>query len=184
MKQGKIIYQGKTKDGTKYYIRYLHANDVRIILDYFNTLSDEHTFISYQGEHLSLEEEQKYVDSQLKKLKEKKAVQLLVFSGEKLIGVADLKMQERIEKHIGVFGITLAKAYRGKGIGTKLLEITLCEASKYLEGLRIIKLGVFANNTLARSLYKKYGFVEYGCLPGGIVQDGCYIDHVYMYKSL
>lgn len=92
-------------------------------------------------------------------------------------------MKDKAEKHVGTFGITMAKDFRNKGIGTTLMELVLEEAKK-LKDLKIITLGVFGNNPIAKNLYKKLGFVEYGYLPKGIVHKGKFVDHIYMYKEI
>ncbi|OGH11222.1 MAG: hypothetical protein A2857_00980 [Candidatus Levybacteria bacterium RIFCSPHIGHO2_01_FULL_36_15] len=120
----------------------------------------------------------------LEKIKQRKAVQLLVFSKSQLIGISDINMMIEATAHQGVFGITIAKDYRGQGIGKKLMEWILKEAQTKLPQLRIITLGVFGNNPRAYQMYKKFGFQEFGRLPEGILHKGNYIDHIYMYKKV
>jgi len=184
MQPGTIIYNGTSKKETPYLVRYIQKGDADTMAHYINTLSDEHTYIRFQGEKISLKEEQEYLEKQIKRVQEGYTVQLLCFTDNKLIGICDINMQDKIEKHIGILGLTVAKEYRSERIGKKLFELALTEASKNLKGLEIIQLGVFANNTLAQSLYKRYGFKEYGRLPEGIVQEQKYIDHIYMYKKI
>ena len=87
-------------------------------------------------------------------------------------------------KHEGVFGISVLKDYRGKGLGKLLMKLALDEAIKNLPNLRIITLGVFSTNDLAKEMYKNFGFIEFGRLPEGIFHRGKYIDHIYMYKKV
>lgn len=184
MSEGKIIYQGKTKKGRQLIIRYPKINDTQRLLDYINTLSKERTFIRFQGEQLSFTEEKKYLEDFIEKTRKKKAVKLLVLDGSKLIGVADINLMEKVESHVGVFGITVARDFRGEGIGKLLMRLTIEEAKKNIIGLKIITLGCFANNDLAYQMYKKSGFVEYGRLPQGISHQGQYIDHIHMLKNI
>ena len=62
------------------------------------------------------------------------------------------------------------------------MEKVIDEARKNLPQLEIIMLNVFANNDLAKSMYKKFGFREYGILPQGIKLEKGYADDVLMYK--
>jgi putative acetyltransferase len=101
-----------------------------------------------------------------------------------VVGVADVNMKDLVEQHIGNFGISVAKAYRGEGIGALLMEAVLKEALATLPQLRIIVLEVFSDNTLAIAWYKKSGFVEYGRLPEGVLHNNTYVDAVYMYKKV
>ncbi len=41
------------------------------------------------------------------------------------------------------------------------------EAEKNIPQLKIVTLGVFASNLLAKQIYEKFGFKEYGRLPRG-----------------
>lgn len=184
MKLGKIVYKGKTKNGRDILIRHPKKNDTPILLDYINSLSRERTFIRFQGEQLTLKEEEKYIDDFLKKVEKNQAVKLLAFIDNKLVGVSDINLQDKIEAHVGIFGITVAKEYRGEGIGKLLMNLVIEEAKKHIIGLKIVTMGCFANNKVACSMYKNLGFNEYGRLPSGIKHRGEFVDHVYFYKEV
>lgn len=182
MGEGKIVFKGESEKGKEIIIRYPKKDDVQAMWEYINTLSKERTFIIYQGEKVPLKDEEKFLNSLLKKITKRKAVQLLVVHDGKVIGISDITMKERIERHIGVFGITIAKGFRGERIGSKLMETVINEAKRNLPQLEIIILGVFANNNLAKQMYKNFGFIEYGTLPNGVKLENGYADHVFMYK--
>lgn len=184
MLQGKIVYQGTTKDGQLLLIRYIQKGDEEKMVQYINVISQEETFISFQGETLTLEEERNYLEEQLKRLEKNLTVHLLVFSNDKLIGIAGVDMQDKASKHVGVFGISIAKEQRGQGIGKLLMDKVLQEAEINIPQLRIVTLGIFANNQIAYEMYKKFGFIQYGSLPKGILRKGEYQDHHYMYKVI
>lgn len=184
MKPGQIVFQGKSKSGKDLIFRYPTNEDLRLLHSYINTLSKERTFIIFQGEQVSLKEEKIYLDSQLKAITENKVVQLLAFSEGKLVGNTQINLQSKATKHIGVFGISLAKEFRGEGIGTLLMEKVTAEAKKCLKGLKIITLELFGNNEIAGKLYKKMGFIEFGNLPKGIIYRDTPVDHLYMFKEV
>jgi ribosomal protein S18 acetylase RimI-like enzyme len=100
------------------------------------------------------------------------------------MAVADINLKDKIESHVGVFGITVAKEFRNQGIGKLLMNLVFKEAQKKIPSLKIVTLGVFANNPIAKEMYKKFGFVEYGKLPKGLVHKNQFIDHVFMFKKL
>lgn len=50
--------------------------------------------------------------------------------------------------------------------------------------LKIITLEVFSLNILAQNLYKKFGFMEYGRLSGGIKYKNKFVDDILMYKKI
>lgn len=183
MLEGSVVFKGKL-NGTEILIRHCRRDDVEILLSFINTLSTEQTYITFQGEQLTLEEESRYVEGIIDKAENHKAVKLLVFNGSDLIGVSDIVMMEKVESHIGIFGITIAKEWRKKGIGKFLMEKAIDEAKITIPGMQIITLGVFGNNPVARQLYEKMGFREYGLLPKGIQHKGGLIDHIWMYKEV
>ena len=178
------IYKGKASKGDDIEIRYPKDTDADLLCNYINTLSKERTFIRFQGEQTSLEDEIKYLKSQQEKIAQKTAVTLLVFCNGELIGVSDINMKDKIEKHIGVFGITIAKNFRGEGIGSLLMKYVFDEAIKNISRLEIVTLGVFSNNLLAMEMYKKFGFKEYSLLPNGVKLENRYTDHMEMYKNV
>lgn len=178
----KIVYKGKTQTGKKIVVRYPERSDLGKMLNYINILSDERTFITYQGEHETLKSEKKYLEGRLKAIKDKKAVQLLVFYKDQLIGVSDIHLLDKTQKHIGIFGITISKDFRNDGIGKVLMNLIEDEGKKKLPGLKIITLEVFSTNSIARDLYKKMRFKEYGVLPKGIIRNNKVEDSVLMYK--
>lgn len=182
--ESKIVFEGKSEKGNKIIIRYPTKEDAQEMCDYINALSKEQTFVRFQGEEQSIEDETEYLEKQLKRISDKKTVQLLVFSNNELIGISGIDMKDKTESHEGVFGISLNDKYRGEGIGKKLMEITLAEAKNNLSKLRIITLGVFGKNSLAITMYKKVGFKEFGRLPDGVFRKAEYDDHVYMYKVM
>lgn len=182
--EGKIVFKGNSKNGEEIIIRYPIKEDAQLMWEYINTLSKEKTYIRLQGEEVSLEEEEKYLNSQLDKINKNLAVLLLVIVKGKVIGISGIEMKNRIEKHVGGFGISIAKEFRGEGIGSNLIQLVLDEAEKNIPQLETVTLGVFSNNDWAKKMYEKFGFVEYGSLHNGIKLENGYADHVYMYKVI
>lgn len=179
----KIVFEGKTRDNVPYTIRYPKRTDLTELLRYINELSKEQTFISFQGEEISLKDERTFLNESLKKIKEKNGLLLLVESGGEIIGVSDVRMQPRIASHVGTFGISIAKNFRGKGIGKKLIQVVMEECKK-LNGIKILELECFANNPVAPNLYRSCGFKEYGRLPKGVSHKGKFVDDIFMYYEV
>jgi len=181
---GKIILKAKSKSGKEIVFRYISIEDHKAMADYINTLSNEKTFITFQGEQMTYEGEQKFVIGELRNIENHKSVMILALHNEKIIGASGIDLKPRVENHVGVFGITIAKEFRGDGIGKMFMRVVIEEAIKNLTGMRIIILGVFANNPIAQSLYKKMGFTIYGNLPLGIKYREGFIDHPEMYLNI
>jgi ribosomal protein S18 acetylase RimI-like enzyme len=182
--QMKIIYQGKTKKGKDLLVRYPEMDDLKRLLNFINEISDERTFIRYQGEHETKESEEKWLKGRLEEIDHKKTVHLLAFSDNKLAGATEIHLRDKTEKHIGVLGITVAKIFRGEGVGKTLMDLIIKEAIKELSGLKVITLEVFSTNDIAKNLYKRLGFIEYGLLPNGILRNGKFEDAILMYKNI
>jgi len=179
-----IIYEGRINNNLDVLIRYPRNGDAKIMRDYINTLSKEKTFITFQGEKISLKDEEKYLENQLEKIKKKESVQLLIFVSGELSGISSIDLEKKIQNHIGTFGISISKKARNKGLGKLLMKLVFNEASKNLPKLKTVTLGVFANNQKALKMYKNFGFIEYGRLPNGIQYKGKLVDDVSMYKKL
>ena len=183
MEPGTIVWEGHTRQGKNIVIRSLQQNDAEALCRYMNALSGERTFLRFQGEQLTLEEEMAYLSGQLQRMEQNQMIQLVALCEGTVVGAADVNRKDLVEKHVGVLGMSVAQPYRGEGIGALLLETVLKEAAAQLPHLRIIILEVFSDNTLAIAMYQKYGFVEYGRLPEGILHNQSYVDTVYMYRK-
>ena len=104
---------------------------------------------------------------------------------EELVGVVGFVRESHIKRnHIGfIWGMYVDTAHRGKKYGDELFKKCIEEASN-CEGIEIIELGVAELNIQAISLYKKYGFVEYGKEIDAIKYDGKYYNEFLMYKRI
>jgi RimJ/RimL family protein N-acetyltransferase len=181
MKLGTVVYQGKTKKDTSIIIRYPTEADIEEAMVFINTISMEQTFVTFQGHQLTIDEEKKYMLPFLEKIKKDLSIKLFVFKGNELIATSDITPQEKTSDHVGTFGLIVKKEYRREGIGKLLMVFTLQEV-KRLKNIHIIDLGVFGDNGPAINLYKKMGFVVYGCLPKGVKHRDHYDEHILMYK--
>jgi len=179
------VYKRITKKGLSVIIRYPKQSDLESIHRYFNTLSKERTYLSEQGEHISRSEHQKYLSDKLKRIQKKKTVWFLVFHNNTLIGSSTISLfDKRAFFHVGEFLISIARKYRGKGVGELLLKTVILESKKTLKSLKILILEVFGNNNTAINMYKKFGFKPYGKLPEGVLHRKKYVDDVLMYKRI
>ena len=110
---------------------------------------------------------------------EKNHAQFVALDGKQVIGWCDvLPTQFKGMEHVGRLGIGLLEAYRGKGIGYRLMHKTMQAAAE--RGLSRIELEVLASNTTAQGLYRKLGFVEEGRKHKARCLDGVWDDFVLM----
>lgn len=184
MKPGSVVLE-KNHNGDRVVIRYVDKHDVEVLHKYINQLSKEQTFISYQGEEISMEEEQKHVEDVVKKISDGVQVKLLLLINGEVCGVSEVGLLRRSAmSHVGGLGLSLSSHVRGRGLGRLMIETTIKEAVDKLNGLRMIELTVFATNDIARNLYKSCGFVDGGIIPERILHRGKYVDEYFMYKKL
>lgn len=180
----RIVLNEPRDDKRNIVVRYPIESDAEEMLRYINALSQEKTYIRAQGEQLTIEHEKKYLTSQLEKIAKKNAVKLLLFIDTLLIGVAGIEMLERTERHTGVLGISIDKAYRGEGFGNLLMKLLETEAKANIPELEIVTLCVFAKNVTGKAMYEKFGYKVYGYLPKGIKYKEQYDDLILMYKTV
>ena len=171
-----------SKTGKEILFRYPTIDDAKKLMNYINKLSAERTYILMQGVQKTLEDEKKWLQSFLEHQDRK--VIISAFYKNKLIGVSAIELKDGAKNHVGGFGITVAKDFRGEGIGKKLMELVLNESIKHIKGLKIIQLEVFGENKLAQNMYQKFGFQEFGRLPQGVKRLNRYDDAILMYKKV
>lgn len=177
------IQEGTTKDGRSYIIRHPEIGDIESAWKYINRLSQERTFVSFQGEDISLEDEEKFVKSKIKDIQQHEGMALFLVVDGAVQGICSIECKPRSESHVGTLGLSLDISVRGEGLGRKLME-SVIEEARTVTGLRVIVLTIKSPNTIAYSLYKKLGFEEFGILPGGTKHQDAFVDEIYMYKNI
>lgn len=95
------------------------------------------------------------------------------FVGDALVGSIGLERESRVKvRHLmDVFGMMVADAHRGRGIGGALLDAGIAEARR-TPGVERLVLSVTASNAGAIRLYERAGFVAYGEFADAIRVDG------------
>lgn len=179
MKLGQIVLE-KLVNKRKVAIRHMDKDDAEPMREYINKLSKEKTFITFQGEELTIDEEQEHVEATMKKMDKGTYVKLLLFVDGKLAGISEVGLGVRTHSHVGGLGLSLDSAVRGIGLGKLFLETLLDVVKKELKALRMIELSVFVNNEIAINLYKSSGFVEVARIPEKIHYKGEYVDEIIM----
>jgi tRNA-Thr(GGU) m(6)t(6)A37 methyltransferase TsaA len=165
-------------------LRYPVPTDAPAALDFINTLSREETFVLYQGAQLTLQQERAWLDGRLASLRAGTSVTVFAFAGDELIGTTEIALLSNAQAHVGGLGISVAANWRGAGIGRFMMETVLAEAERYLLGLSVIQLDVFATNQQAIHLYRSMGFTEHGRFPGAVIHRGKYVDLIAMHRPI
>jgi len=81
-------------------------------------------------------------------------------------------------RHCGSLGIGMLPAYRGKGLGRRLLEA--CISRAWEAGLTRIELEVREDNPRAIKLYEELGFEHEGLRRQAMLVDGIHYDTLAM----
>lgn len=69
------------------------------------------------------------------------------------------------------------KDYQGQGLGTKMMAFALQKAHEY--GFKNLVAILFGHNKASIKLLEKFGFKEWGNMPGTVEIDGALYDHCY-----
>jgi L-phenylalanine/L-methionine N-acetyltransferase len=98
-----------------------------------------------------------------------------------VVGNTGLTMESwsRRRAHVASFGISVGKAWQGRGVGTALMAALIDYADRWACILRI-ELTVYTDNTRAIALYRKFGFEPEGTMRSFAMRDGRYVDALAM----
>lgn len=132
---------------------------------------------------LSLSQEKKFLFDTLISCQKNETVYLVAECDNNIVGTTRIVLGEGRQEHIGKFGITIRKGYRGIGLG-KFMMIEVMAITKKKLKPKIIKLEVFANNKPAISLYKKMGFKEVAKIPKQRLYKGKLIAEIVMLRDM
>ena len=154
------------KNGIECCLRNGTEQDGQAVFDHFNLTHGETDYLlSYPDENsFSAEQERQFLKE---KTESRNEVEIVAVVDHAVVGTAGLEAAGSKYKirHRAEFGISVAKAFWGLGIGSALVKacIECAKAAGYLQ----LELNVVAANERAVSIYKKAGFIEYGRNPRG-----------------
>ncbi len=105
--------------------------------------------------------------------------QFVALADREVVGWCDIRRHPFPSRaHRGVLGMGIIPAYRGGGLGRRLIEATI-EAA-FAAGLVRIELDVHVDNARAAALYEKVGFAREGIVRDAVCIDGEYRDSIAM----
>jgi putative acetyltransferase len=111
---------------------------------------------------------------------DERSVKVVALHEGTVIGNIGLEQYSRIRRsHAGNFGMGVAVAWQGKGVGSKLLAAALDIADNWMN-LQRLELSVYADNEAAIGLYRKFGFETEGLFRDYAVRDGVLVDTLSM----
>jgi RimJ/RimL family protein N-acetyltransferase len=171
------------KNGTKCIIRTAQESDAEKILNYLNKIvNDEDCFFILtptEMEKHTVETEKEWV----KKHQNSGSIAIVAEIDGDIVGLTSVvnSAAKRL-RHIGVLGMSVLEQYRGLGLGSELMRTVLCWAQKDAV-IEKVAFEVFATNSRAIKLYKKFGFIETGRKAKEFkTAPDKYFDSILMYK--
>ena len=157
------------------------AEDAAALLAYLRVVGSETDNLSFgaEGVPLGVDEEAAYLQRQEGSADN---VQYVAKANGEIIGTASLNRKPRRMSHRGELGISLKKAWWGRGIASALMREILRFAGA--NGFEQLNLEVRSDNTRAIRLYEKFGFRKLCTFPAFFKIDGRPINFDLMYLPL
>lgn len=151
------------------------VEDAQKIVDFYNYVGGETSFLSFEKDEYPLDVEAQKEDIVATKA-HPASIMLLAMDRDEIAGIGTINSSKKIKsRHQGELGIVVAKKYQAKGIGTTIMNklIEFCRGNGVTTR---IQLDTRCDNEVAVELYKKLGFVIEGRLPNTTLLNGVYYD--------
>lgn len=160
---GEIIYRNPVPE------------DAKMIVDFYNYVGGETSYLSFEKDEYPMNAKEQ--EDEIRGLEDNdNNTMLLALDGDEIIGIATIHSSHKIKsRHEGELGIVVAQKYQGQGIGSRMIQMLIdwCRGNGVTTRIR---LDTRTDNTMAVSLYLKFGFVVEGCLRNQTLLDGKYYD--------
>lgn len=165
--EASTIEQSTLKSGRTLHIREAVPQDAAAVLAFLNRVGGESDNLLFGRDAFpfTVEQETEYISA---RLGDNASCLLLAFADDNelvSVGSLDAPPRERLS-HTAELAISVAKSHWGQGVGATMMTALLQYGRE--AGLSLIHLGVRADNERAIQLYKRFGFVRCGLLPGFI----------------
>lgn len=102
-----------------------------------------------------------------------------------LVGLLTVVREESavLAHRANVYGVSVAPAARGQGVGDALLDTAVAHARTW-PGVRSLHLAVMETQVAARRLYGRHGFRVWGRQPDAVCQGGALLAEDWMWRPL
>jgi len=170
------------KNGTEIILRPAESEDSCEIIDTIRSNALERSYVLMEQYGKDTQSEKDYIGG----LDREKNLLLVAVAGDDVIGcLAALQAdagRRNETAHILHVGLHLREAYRGLGIGSKMLAYAVKWAKE--SGFRKLEASIFTTNRRSLKIFKKAGFREEGLRHQRIRMGRDYIDEVLLGKVL
>lgn len=169
-----------TTTGEPFIVRCAQPDDAANLLTYIRSVAEETEFFVIQPDEFPSTEEQERQWIQDHLDHPGKLALVAEVAGE-IVGSLSFECGSfKRTSHTGTFGISVRQNWRGKGVGTAMLE-ALLEWARKNPLIEKVGLAVFSTNIGAIELYRRLGFVEEGRRTKEIkIGPGKYVDEMLM----
>ncbi len=168
------------KDGTRIVLREPMSTDARPMMRYINSVIRERRSGILMNRPVTLKQEEAWLKTRLEEIKKRSEVMLVAEADGRIVGNCHVSRRPWKESHRAMIGVVLVKSMRGIGIGRVLMKETMDLSKERMRGLESFDLSVLDYNEAAQALYRSLGFVEVGCIPDAMKEDGEYSDEILM----
>ncbi len=158
------------KDGAYILLRPMIADDEKHLIEYYTSVSDED--LRYFRDHVK---DPKLIQEWCESLDYGKVLPLLAFSKDRIVGSASLHFFDGPKRHVGEVRLFLAKDFRKRGLGMKMVRALIDLARK--QGLSILTAEIISEFTKFIRAFEQLGFKpmcvldDYFMFPDGDLCD-------------
>ena len=161
-------------------IRTVTEADAPELCEYASSLFGENLPGIFKRPSPTLEQELDYIRTHLESAN---STLLVAVHDDTVVGLAGLMGESNEEeRHVASLAISVARGFRGRGVGTALIDALMSWAPS--AGITRVQLWAWANNPRAISLYESVGFEREGIARHAIISDGHPVDAVLMARLL
>lgn len=149
--------------------------DAKKIVDFYNYVGGETTFLSFEKNEYPMDEAGQKEDI-ISTKKQPASIMILAMDKDEIAGIGTIHSGNKIKaRHQGELGIVVAKKYQAKGIGTEMIRqlIDFCKGNGITTR---IQLDTRCDNGVAVKLYERFGFEIEGRLKNTTLINGEYFD--------
>ena len=170
------------KDGSTVLLRWQSSNpkkeEASRFMRFINSLVKDKEYI-LMDKQTPLKAEKKWVKEGCERIRNNELLRLIAEKDKNIIGICDAARGKWKEKGNVTLGVSVAKEFRGKGLGTALLRIIIKEAKRKWKPENIV-LAYIEGNDPAKRLYEKLGFRKFAVFPRWVKHRGRYKNVIWM----
>ena len=158
------------KDGTYVLLRPMNAEDEKLLVEFYATVSDEDMryFRHYVKDPSIVHDWAEHLDYS-------KVLPILALVKDRVVGTASLHFCNGPKRHVGEVRLFLSRDFRKRGLGMKMIKALIDLARKH--GLSILQAEVIADQTKVVKAFETLGFKnlatldDYFLFPDGESRD-------------